>query len=94
MSTTFFRLSPLPYLPSFLIQRAQTNEELQAALDDGLEDYTEGAKVILTALRDLLDDWLNEAREELYNTNQFTDAYKWLAINDHIAVVQAFRDLL
>lgn len=94
MATSRFALSPLPALPGFLVQRAQFNEQLQAALDDGLDDYTEGAEVMLTALRALLDEWLSEGGETLYNTNQFTEPYMWLAISDQLEVVQTFRNLL
>ncbi|WP_210521909.1 hypothetical protein [Hymenobacter terricola] len=94
MSTSRFALSPLPALATFLVQRAQGNEQLQAALDDGLEDYMEGAEVMLTALRALLDEWLSDGQEVLFTTNEFTEPYKWLAIADQLEVVQTFRNLL
>ena len=76
------------------MQRAQQNEQLQAALDDGLADYTEGAEVVLTALRALLDEWLHEGQQALFEIDQFGDAYKWLAMTDQLEVVQTFRNLL
>jgi hypothetical protein len=94
MITSRFSLSSLPQLAPFLVQRAQTNEELQTALDDGLADYTEGAEVMLTALRALLDEYLHEGRQQLVETNQGLEPFKWLAISDQLEAVQAFRDLL
>ncbi len=94
MSTTRFNLSALPALADFLVQRAQTNDTLQSALDDGLEDYTQGAEVILDALRALLDEWLEEGQQALYEANEFAEPFKYLAISDQLAAVQAFRDLL
>ncbi|UOQ96618.1 hypothetical protein MUN81_15385 [Hymenobacter sp. 5317J-9] len=94
MPLTRFRLSTLPALAPFLVQRAQTNEPLQAALDDGLADYTEGAEVMLTALRALLDEWLHEGQQTLFEVDEFADPYKWLAMSDQLEVVQTFRNLL
>ena len=94
MALDHIRLSPLPDVAAFLVQRAQGNDELQAALDDGLDDYTQGAEVVLTALRDLLDAWLNEGQETLLNTSQGAEPFKWLAISDHLEIVQQFRQLL
>ena len=94
MSNSRFNLSTLPPLGAFLVERAQHNDELQAALDDGLADYTEGAEVILTALRALLDAYLEEGQQLQFRTNEFTDPYKWLAITDQLEVVQTFRSLL
>lgn len=94
MPDSRFTLSPLPPLGAFLVERAQRNEELQAALDDGLEDYTQGATVVLTALKALLDEWLEEGQQGQREVNQFTEPYKWLAIAEHLAAVQTFRNLL
>jgi len=94
MTLSRFSLSSLPQLAPFLVQRAQINEELQAALDDGLEDYTEGAEVMLTALRALLDEYLYEGQQQLFETNQGLEPFKWLAISDQLEAVQTFRDLL
>jgi len=94
MSNSRFNLSPLPPLGAFLVARAQGNDELQAALDDGLADYTEGAEVILRALRALLDIWLEEGQQGQHEVNQFLEPYKWLAITDHLEAVQTFRNLL
>jgi hypothetical protein len=94
MALTRFRLSTLPDLAPFLVQRAQANEQLQAALDDGLADYTEGAEVMLTALRALLDEWLHEGQQALFETDEFGEPYKWLAMNDQMEVVATFRQLL
>jgi hypothetical protein len=94
MTLSRFSLSSLPQLAPFLVQRAQANEELQAALDDGLEDYTEGAEVILIALRALLNEYLHEGQQLLYETNQSLEPFKWLAISDQLEAVQTFRDLL
>ncbi|MBO2007557.1 hypothetical protein [Hymenobacter negativus] len=94
MSLSRFTLSVLPQLAPFLVQRAQANEALQAALDDGLEDYTEGAEVMLTALRALLDEYLHEGQQQLFETNQALEPFTWLAISDQLEAVQAFRDLL
>ena len=94
MTLSRFSLSSLPQLAPFLVQRAQQNEELQAALDDGLEDYTEGAQVMLTALRALLDEYLHEGQHLLFETNQGLEPFKWLAISDQLEAVQTFRDLL
>jgi len=91
---TRLRLSPLPEVAAFLVQRAQQNHELQDALDDGLENYTQGAEVIMKALAVLLDEWLEEGALVLHNTDQFTDPHAWLAISDHLEVVQQFRELL
>ena len=94
MSNSRFNLSPLPPLGAFLVTRAQDNDELQAALDDGLANYTEGAEVVLKALRALLDQWLEEGQQEQYRVDQFLEPYKWLAITDHLEAVQTFRNLL
>ncbi|MBF9239467.1 hypothetical protein I2I05_18890 [Hymenobacter sp. BT683] len=94
MPNTRFRLSTLPALAGFLVQRAQGNAQLQAALDDGLADYEEGAQVMLTALRALLDEYLEEGQQLLFQTNQFAEPYKWLAMTDQLEVVQTFRNLL
>lgn len=94
MALDHLRLSPLPAVAAFLVQRAQSNQQLQDALDDGLDDYTQGAEVIVTALRDLLDEWLEEGRQQSYEVNQGTEPFKWLAISDHLEIVQQFRDLL
>ena len=94
MTLSRFSLSSLPPLAPFLVQRAQQNEELQAALDDGLEDYTEGAEVILTALRVLLNEYLHEGQQLLVETNQGMEPFKWLAMSDQLEAVQLFRDLL
>ena len=94
MALSHFTLASLPSLAPFLVQRAQTNEQLQAALDDGLEDYTEGAEVMLTALRALLNEYLQEGQHQLFETNQALEPYKWLAIADQLEAVQTFRDLL
>lgn len=94
MSNSRFNLSPLPPLGAFLVVRAQDNDELQAALDDGLADYREGTEVILTALRALLDQWLEEGQQVQYGVDQFLEPYKWLAITDHLEAVQVFRNLL
>ena len=64
------------------------------ALDDGLEDYTQGAEVVVKALCALLDEWLNEGHEVLHNTDQMGNPYVWLAIKDHLEVIEAFRRLL
>ena len=94
MPITRFRLSPLPPVAAFLVQRAQTHQPLQDALDDGLEDYEQGAEVIVEALRALLDAWLAEGEEQLLRVNEFTEPFKWLAMTDHLEVVQGFRQLL
>ena len=94
MPLTRFRLSPLPKLATFLVQRAQQNEVLQAALDDGFEDYSEGAEVMLSALRALLDEYLDEGQDVMRHTDEFGEPYKWLAIADQLEVVQTFRNLL
>jgi hypothetical protein len=94
MSVNPYRLSPLPAVADFLLERAPHNEDLQAALDDGLEDYAEGGEVIMKALRAGLDEWLDEASYQLRGTNEFTQPFVWLAGSAHIEAVQAFRDLL
>jgi hypothetical protein len=94
MALDHLRLSPLPDVAAFLVQRAQSNDELQAALDDGLDDYTQGAEVVLTALRALLDEWLDEGRQQSYEVNRDAEPFKWLALSDHLEIVQHFRDLL
>ena len=88
------RLSPLPPVAAFLVAHAQGNEELQAQLDDGLEDYTQGAEVVLEGLRAGLDAWLEEGRETLYRTSQGAEPFVWLAISDHLEIVEQFRELL
>jgi hypothetical protein len=94
MTLAHLRLSPLPAVAAFLVQRAQRHEPLQAALDDGLADYTQGAEVILEALRALLDEGLQEGQQVLDETNPFADPFQVLAVTDHLQVVQAFRELL
>jgi hypothetical protein len=94
MTLARYSLSSLPPLAPFLVRRAQANEELQAALDDGLADYTEGAEVMLTALRALLDEYLSEGQQQLCETSQALEPFKWLATADQLAAVQTFRDLL
>ncbi|MVN79320.1 hypothetical protein GO988_23555 [Hymenobacter sp. HMF4947] len=94
MSTLHLRLSPLPPVADFLLENAPHNQTLQDALDDGLEDYTEGGEVIMMALRDGLDEWLSHSSFLLRQTNQFTQPYVFLAGSAHIEAVQAFRDLL
>jgi hypothetical protein len=88
------RLSPLAGLPDFLNQHALANQDLNDALVDGLENDEQGADVVMDALRAALDGWLYEAREQQYRTPQFTNPFEYLAIVDHIAVVEAFRELL
>ncbi|MGI4871235.1 MAG: hypothetical protein ACRYFX_08665 [Janthinobacterium lividum] len=85
-----FRLSPLPEVAAFLVERAQGHEPLQDAIVDEEVD----AEVVLEALRMLLDTWLEEGRELHYQVDQFTEPYTWLAISDHLEAVQTFRDLL
>lgn len=92
--TTRFRLSTLPPLAEFLVQRAQQNEQLQAALDDGLADYTEGAEVMLTALRALLDEYLSEGQQRQHEVDQWHEPFKWLALSDQLEVIETFRNLL
>lgn len=94
MAVNPYRLSPLPAVADFLLERAPQNQDLQDALDDGLEDYVEGGEVIMQALRWGLDEWLSESRYLLMSTNQFTQPFVWLAGSAHIEAVQAFRDLL
>lgn len=94
MALDHIRLSPLPDVAAFLVQRAQVHQPLQDALDDGLEDYTEGAEVILTALRALLDEWLEEGRQQSYEVNKDAEPFKWLALSDHLEIVEQFRQLL
>ena len=89
-----FRLSTLPALGPYLIERAQHQPDLVAALDAG--DYTQGAALGVATLGSLLDKWLAEGQQQLDQTNQATDTYtyKYLAIHAHLAAVQTFRELL
>jgi hypothetical protein len=87
-----FRLSTLPALGPYLIERAQHQPHLLATLEAG--DYTQGAALGVATLGTLLDEWLADGQRELDLTNEATDAYKYLAIHAHLAAVQTFRELL
>jgi hypothetical protein len=106
---TRFRLSRLQPLAEYLAQGADIDSGLAEALEaelppkeadklvkllDKLLQEPRGAEVLLLTIRYLLDEWMAESSEVLYQTKQDLEPFPWLATSDHLEVVQTFRELL
>jgi hypothetical protein len=104
-----FRLSRLQPLDQYLAQGIDIDSglanELEAALPpkqvdklvkllDTLLQEPRGAQVLALTMTYLLQEWVKESDEVLSAINQDLDPYTWLATNDHLEVVLAFRALL
>jgi hypothetical protein len=61
---------------------------------DKLLEHPLGAQVLLLTMRFRLDEWLEAGEKQLQRTNQDIEPFDWLATNDHLEVVQTFRELL
>jgi len=106
---TRFRLSRLQPLDQYLAQSISIDaglaDELEAMLPpkqadklvkllDNLLQQPRGAQVLALTLTYLIQEWVKESDEVLSSINRDLDPYTWLATNDHLEVVQTFRQLL
>jgi hypothetical protein len=90
---TRLALSPLPPMSSWLVEHGVRDEDLTEAVDNA-DSYAEVAPAVVDALGRALDEWLEYSNTKRYEKDAFTEPYVYLAMTEHIEVVQAFRDLL
>jgi hypothetical protein len=104
-----FRLSRLQPLDQYLAQGIDIDSGLADEFEgwlppkqanklvkllDNLLQEPRGVEALALTMNYLLREWVKESDDVLRSINQDLDLYAWLATNDHLEVVQAFRALL